>query len=41
MTAVPGYVCDSIVRTSLTADEIVYSENVVMREAMSSLVRPS
>ena len=41
MTATPGYVCDSIVRTSLTAEEIVYSENVVMRDAMSSLVRPS
>jgi hypothetical protein len=41
MTATPGYVCDSIVRTSLTAEEIVYSEKVVMRDAISSLVRPS
>jgi len=30
MTATPGYVCDSIVRTSLTAEEIVYSEKVVI-----------
>jgi len=36
-----GYARDSIVRTSLTADEIVYSEKVVMREAMSSVDRPS
>src|SRR6266404_2527883 len=35
MTATPGYVCDSMVRTSLTAEEIVYSENVVIRDAMS------
>src|SRR6059036_2865764 len=41
MTPTPGYVCDSIDRTSLTADEIVYSEKVVIRDAMSSVVRPS
>src|SRR6266545_5036329 len=31
MTPTPGYVCDSIDRTLLTADEIVYSEKVVIR----------
>ncbi len=41
MTLTPGYVCDSMLRTSLTADEIVYSEKVVMRDAISSVDRPS
>ena len=33
-------VCDTILRTSLTTDEIVYSEYVVMREAISSVESP-
>src|SRR3989442_4844178 len=41
ITATPGYVCDSIERMSLTTEEMVYSEKVVTREAMSSVVRPS
>ena len=41
MTLTPGYARDSIVRTSLTAGEIVYSEKAVMREAMSSVDRPA
>lgn len=40
MTLTPGYVCDSIVRTSLTTDEIVYSERVVIRDAISPVDRP-
>jgi hypothetical protein len=33
-------VCDSILRTSLTTDKIVYSEYVVMHEAISSAESP-